>query len=164
MSAGSSYAYQSAPTPAMVDASSQVSGSTVAVIFACAVVGFLLLYWVSQFALLYFYYKNDATDRPNSIYDSNENNCNDMCCIYTNKSIIRWLCPDVLTKAGDASLYVQVPKAQNAIAVVTQNTTSRQWLPYQMSLKCIPEGDDEQVDMVMSPHSARSDARFSSFV
>ena len=168
MSAGeSSYYYNTYPatTTTTTTTTADVSGTTIAIVFVCAVVGLGLLYWLSQFCLMYCYYKNDDGDRPNYIYGSNENNCNDLCCIYMNKSIIRHFCPDILTKndSGNTPVFLNMKPTQ-VMGVV--QTTANRWsaLPFPMRLANIQEEepyDDEQG--LISPHR-RASSSFSMFV
>jgi hypothetical protein len=122
MSAGaSSYYYNTYPATTTTTTTADVSGTTLVLVLVCAVVGLGLLYWASQFCLMYCYYKNDAGDRPNYIYGSNENNCNDLCCIYTNKSIIRHFCPELLAHDGkeDPAMFIKMPPPTTVVGVVT---------------------------------------------
>ena len=156
--------YDGSATTHTVDVSGQVSTGTIVAVLVCIVVGIALLYWVTQFCLMYCFYKLDPIDRPIRIYDGNQNNCNDLCCIYTNKSIIRHFCPDILTKndSGNTPVFLNMKPTQ--VMGVVQTTASR-WsaLPFPMRLANIQEEepyDDEQG--LISPHR-RASSSFSMF-
>ena len=136
---------------------SSISGGTLLLIIMGAVLAFMFLYWVTQFGLMYFYYSLDPEDRPISIYDSQENNCNDLCCIYCNKSIIRYFCPNLLLKpGGPPSTFTKLP--ENSVGLITHQACG--YLPAQKRLSCIAEAyeedNDEELGLMSTPRATSS--------
>jgi hypothetical protein len=92
--------YTGTPTPMP-----ELATSTIVLIVVAGVIGLLLAWWLTQLGMMYFFYSLDPHARPRNIYESGENNCTDLCCIFINKHVIQCCCPSLL--AHEADLFIK---------------------------------------------------------
>ena len=137
---------QSTPTTS----TTEVATATIVLILVAVIIGVLLVYWATEFGMMFFFYSLDPKNRPRNIYESNENNCKDLCCIYINRGIIKSCCPSVLAlKEGEteeAQLFIKPDANTTKLDIV--HTNSRFMPPtttnYNNMLAPIPEYELEE--------------------